>query len=337
MTVKNIKEARKGIGYGLAAGLTWGIDTVLVGVIMAGTPFIDNEQAIALAPFVSTFMHDFFSALWASLYMILKGQFRNVIKSLKTKGGMFIVLGALLGGPVGMTCYLLSVKYIGPAYAASITSIFPGIGALLAFLLLKEKMNGRVWSGIALSIAGVVVMGYVPSQFAAGSNFLLGILFALGTVFAWSLEGVICAFGMKYGEVDPEYAMNIRQATSAIFYSIVIIPFISGYGLVGKALGSNAEVGIFGINAGVLVAITALVGTTSYLQYYKAINMIGAARSTALNITYGVWAIVLQVVFLKAPVSAQLVIGALIVILGSVLVAGNPKELITFSEDEMVA
>lgn len=324
MKVSNVSEAKKGIGYGLMAGATWGIDTVLVGVVMASTPFIDNDQSIALAPFVSTFMHDSFSALWATLYMLLKGQFGNVLKSLKSRSGLFIVLGALLGGPVGMTCYLLSVKYIGPAYTASISSIFPGIGAFLAFIFLKEKMNKRVWSGIVLSITGVLVLGYVPSQFTAGSNFLLGMLFAMGTVFAWAFEGVICAIGMKNGEVNPEHAINIRQATSGIFYAIVIIPFIKGYSLVGSALSSKVAV---------TLVITALVGTASYIQYYKAINTIGAARSTALNITYAVWAIILQLVFLKSPVSIQLILGTIIVLFGTTLVVGKPKELVSFSED----
>ncbi|ASW42436.1 DMT family transporter [Clostridium isatidis] len=326
-------KERIGIANGLVAGITWGIDTVLVGIIMASTPFIDNEQAIFLAPFVSTFMHDFFSALWATIFMIFKGKSGEVIKSLKTRSGRFIVLGALLGGPVGMTCYLLSVKYIGAVYAASITSIFPGVSALLAFIFLKEEMNARIWSGIVLSIAGVITLGYVPAQLTLGSDFLIGILFAFGTVFAWGVEGVICALGMKDGEVDSEYAINIRQATSGLVYAVIIIPFLKGYGLAGKALTSTTAIGSFNINLGVLIAITALVGTLSYMQYYKAINIIGAARSTALNITYSVWAILIQIIFMKSPVSLQLVIGTIIVILGSFLVTGNPKELLGLNEN----
>lgn len=323
MSIKNEREARKGLGYAILAGATWGVDTVLVGVIMAMTPFIDTEKAIILAPFVSTFMHDLFSAIWATLYMIAKGQFKNVLKAAKTKGGFFIMLGALLGGPVGMTCYLLSIKYVGAAYTASITAIFPGVSAVLAYLLLKEKMNARVWFGVILSICGVFILGYSPLQSSEGNHFLLGIVFALGTALAWSLEGIICAFSMKYTEIDPEHAINIRQATSAAFYAMIIIPFIGGYGIASQTLTSKV---------GLIIAVTALVGTASYFNYYKAINIIGAARSTAINITYGVWAIVIGVVFLKTPVSTQLLIGAGIVLIGSVLVSINPKELIDYND-----
>jgi drug/metabolite transporter (DMT)-like permease len=325
MSIKNIKEARIGIGYGLAAGATWGVDTVLVGIFMVMSPFADTQKAILLAPFISTFMHDSFSAIWATIYMIFKGQFKNVIKAVKSKGGLFIILGALVGGPIGMTCYLTSINYVGAAYAASISAIFPAVSAVLAFIFLKEKMNLRVWLGVVLSIVGIIVLGYVPAQLNVSNHFLLGIILALGTAFAWGFEGVICAFGMKYGEVDPEHAINIRQATSGLFYAIVIIPLIGGYGIASQAITSKV---------GLIIAITAIFGTASYIQYYKAISIIGAARSTALNITYGVWAIAIQAVFFKTTVSSQLLIGAIIVIIGSMLVSGNPKELIDFNKDE---
>lgn len=326
MSVKNEREARKGLACAIGAGATWGVDTVLVGMVMAASPFVDTETAIALAPFVSTFMHDTFSAIWATIYMMIKGQFGNVLKAAASKGGLFIIIGALLGGPIGMTCYLLSIKYVGAAYTASITAVFPGISALLAFLILKEKINGRVWFGIFLSVAGVFILGYSPLEGGSGSTFILGIILALGTAFAWALEGIICAFSMKYNEIDSEHAINIRQATSGLFYGIAIIPFIGGFGLVGQTLTSKV---------GLLIAFTALFGTISYFQYYKAISIIGAARSTAINITYGVWAIAIQAIFLKTPISTQLIIGALVVLVGSVLVSGNPKELIDINDGEV--
>ena len=44
---------------GLTAGILWGLDTVILGVALAMTPFVSTEEAIFLAPFVSTFLHDF--------------------------------------------------------------------------------------------------------------------------------------------------------------------------------------------------------------------------------------------------------------------------------------
>ena len=46
--------------YGLLSGILWGLDTVLLGIALTMTPFISTEQAIFLAPLVSTFLHDLF-------------------------------------------------------------------------------------------------------------------------------------------------------------------------------------------------------------------------------------------------------------------------------------
>ena len=58
--------------YGLLSGLLWGLDTVLLGIALAMSQFVSTEQAIFLAPFVSTFLHDTFSSIWMAIYMTIK-------------------------------------------------------------------------------------------------------------------------------------------------------------------------------------------------------------------------------------------------------------------------
>ncbi|MFK2826019.1 DMT family transporter [Bacillus sp. B190/17] len=313
MNVKSIKKARMGIGLGAASAVAWGIDTVIISIIIASTPF---KQAVVLAPIIAAFMHDFFSALWISSLMIVKGEFINVLKLLKTKSGAILVLGAVFGGPLAMTFYFLGIQYAGVTYAASISSIFPGIGAVLAFTFLKEKMNRRTWSGVVLSIIGVIILAYMPSKFSVDSHFYIGILFSLGAAIFWGLEGVIGAWGMKGKEVVPLYAINIRQMTSALCYAILIVPFIHGYPLVFEAASSKVVW---------IIVIAGLLGAANYSLYYMSINLIGAARGQSLNNTYVFWAIVIEILFIGIPVSIQFIIGAIIVLLGSILVSGNLK------------
>ena len=60
------KSAERGANepmlYGIAAGMTWAIETVVLGIALAMSPFCSTEQAVFLAPFVSTFLHDACSA-----------------------------------------------------------------------------------------------------------------------------------------------------------------------------------------------------------------------------------------------------------------------------------
>ena len=112
---------------GLMAGVFWAADTVILGIALTMAPFISTEEAVFLAPFVSTFLHDFCSALWMLLYTGIRKQFQGVRRALKTRSGKFILLGALLGGPVGMSGYVAAIHYMGAGYTSIVSSIFPAV------------------------------------------------------------------------------------------------------------------------------------------------------------------------------------------------------------------
>lgn len=119
---------------GIIAGITWAIETIIIGMALEMTPFVSTEQAVMLAPFVSTFLHDTFSAIWSCIYNGIRGNLPNVIKALRTKSGKFVALAAVIGGPIGMTGYVLSVANMGASIGAVASAIFPAIGAVLAYI-----------------------------------------------------------------------------------------------------------------------------------------------------------------------------------------------------------
>ena len=55
---------------GMIAGMTWALETVVLGIALGMSPFCSTEQAIFLAPFVSTFLHDACSAIWATRWAL---------------------------------------------------------------------------------------------------------------------------------------------------------------------------------------------------------------------------------------------------------------------------
>lgn len=305
----------KGIGItsGVLSGLLWGLDTVLTGVILSKSPFIDTTQAILIAPIIGAFLHDAFSSLWMMLFSILKGEFVKTLKLLKTRSGKFVCIAALFGGPIGMAGYLLAINYIGAGYTASISAIYPAVGAFFAYIFLKDKLSMRGWIGLSLSIIAVIILGYSPSQDVT-NNFIVGFLFAIVCVIGWSLESVICAYGMKDDEVSPTQALQIRQLVSAISYGIIIVPVVGGLGLTKVVISSNITPLIAGI---------ALIGTLSYIFYYTAIDSIGPVKATGLNITYSIWAIVFDVAILGSAVTPRLIFCSILIIIGSVMVSKN--------------
>ena len=310
---------------GLLAGLLWGLDTVILGIALARAPFLSTEQAIFLSPFVSTFIHDFCSSVWMLIFMGMKKEYANVVRALKSKSGKFIVLAALIGGPLGMTGYVLSIKYIGAAYTAIISSMFPAVGALFSFIFLKEKMKLYQLAGLFVSIGGVIALGYTPGG-GDVDNVVLGFFFAFLCVVGWATEAVIIAYGLKDPNISDEQALQIRQLTSSIFYGMIILPILGGWGL---------SIEVFTGNTLFIILLAALFGTASYVFYYKAIYKIGASKAMALNITYCAWAIVFGFFILQETVSVKDIIFAVIIVGGSILAASDIKELISGSRKEL--
>lgn len=314
------------MAYGLLAGFFWGLDTVILGIALVMSPFLSTEQAILLAPFISTFIHDFCSSLWMLGYMGIKKESKKILAALKTRSGKVIVLAALMGGPIGMTGYVLSISYIGAAYTAIISALFPGVGALLSYIFLKEKMKGYQLAGLTVSILGVIALGYSPGG-NESTNILLGFLFALMCVIGWASEAVIIAYGLKTQEISDRLALQIRQLTSAIFYGAIIIPVVGGW---------SFTVSILPTKTAAIILLATLFGTASYLFYYKAINKIGASKAMALNITYSAWSIVFGAVILNEEVSLRSVIYALIIVGGSVTAAANLEEIVKFKKKAVI-
>lgn len=307
---------------GLLSGLFWGLNTVVIGIALSMNSFTSDVGVIALAPLISTFIHDFFSTIWMFIYMAIKKQSEQFLKALQTRSGKFIALAALAGGPIGMTGYVLSIKYLGSGYTAIISSLYPAVGAFLSYLFLKETMRMDQMIGLAISVFGVIALGYSPGV-DQSEQFLMGFIFALMCVFGWASEAVIIAYGLKDQDITDEVALQIRQFTSAAFYGFIILPFFKAW---------KTTLTIFPTLTGGVILVAALFGTTSYLFYYKAINKIGATKAMALNITYSAWSIVFGFLLLGERVTFIEIILGFIIILGSITAAGDIREIIKINK-----
>lgn len=276
---------------GIFAGIAWALETIILGIALGMPSFTATQKAIFLAPFVGTFLHDVFSALFTFAYNAIRGNIKNVFGVLKTPSFKWLILASAIGGPVGMTGYVMAVNCMGPSVGAVASAVYPAIGTVLAYIFLKEKVKWYQWIFLVLTLFGVYGLSYSPNLNVG--NFWLGLLGAFMCAFGWGIEAVILAKCLKDPQIKNEYALAIRQTTSALIYGLIIIPALDGWGV---------TVGIFTGNAGMLlptVAIAALCATVSYLFYYQTIAKVGAAKAMALNITYTAWAIVFTVIILR--------------------------------------
>ncbi|MEF7493557.1 DMT family transporter [Lysinibacillus sphaericus] len=306
------KHYINGLWLGLFGGILWGVDTVLIGIIL-GQPILSTS--LFLAPLVVTFLHDAFSSLWMSIHIILSGKLKLLRDTLRNTTSRFIVLAGIFGGPLGMTGYMMAIYYIGPSYTAIISATYPAIGAILSVFLLKEKLTIKMGIGLSMTIFATMLLGFNSSEPA--NNLIFGFFFAILCAIGWGTESVISAHGMS-DNIVPAIALYLRQTTSAIVFAFIIIPLISGYELVKLIFNHSLVISIF---------LTALAGTISYLFYYTSIHRVGPIRAMGLNISYSAWAILISLC-LGFSVSLREFGLACIIICGSLLTTNRPKEFL---------
>lgn len=312
---------------GIFAGVTWALETVILGFALSLSPFVTGEQAIFLAPFVSTFLHDAASSVIMLIYNGINGNLKNVFSLCKSKDLRWLILASAIGGPVGMTGYVLSVNYMGASIGAIASAVYPAIGSVLAYIFLKEKVKWYQWIFLVITLAGVFGISYSPELDI--SNFWLGLLGAFMCAFGWGIEGVILSKCFKGDSIKSEYALQIRQTVSAVIYGIVILPILRGW---------SFTAGIFAhgnIKSLLFVILAALFATISYLLYYKTIAKLGVAKAMGLNITYTAWAIVFSLLIFRDfslinPITMGC--GALVVVCG-IFSAADFKSFFTTKND----
>lgn len=310
---------KKGLFFGSLVGLAWGLDTVLMGLVGNNTIL----KTAASSTLVSAFLHDGFCFFWLLIVALFRKELLGVFKLLKTKKGKVTCLAALVGAPIGMSGYVMGIKYAAPAYASSLSVIYPGIGAILSYFILKEKLSKRAVIGIFISLLGSAALGYSKVDLNMYPEFYKGMAFTILAVLGWASEGVIIGYAMKkikdeeHIKASPQQFLTIRYLTSFVTYALIIMPLVGGYDTVVK-LTTNKEILFFpGI---------AILGAITYLSWYKAVDYVGASMGTALNSTAAFWAIIFSSLILGTEITPYLAVCGLVIILGVFIFAVDFKE-----------
>lgn len=289
---------------GLLSGLFWGLDTSLLGNYFA----ISTATFIIplLIPVLVTYMHDTVSALCIHIYIAIQGQYHSVINDIKKRQSLYIMMGGLLGGPIGMCSYIASVYYIGPSITAIITSMYPAVGMLFSFLFLKEKR--AVYQIIAL---GIAIILSISMWYTNGDNpiqFGVGLLFSLLCVCAWGSEAVLCSYGMTVGNISNVSAICIRQTLSALIYSAL---FLITFTIMQNSNSIEVK------SQMLYIVVAAMMGTISYYFYYASLSRIGVSKTVALNISYSGFSVLFAYCLFDYTLTIeQIVIGCGIVLSG---------------------
>ncbi len=283
---------KKGVLIGGLSGLLYGVYSAFLTLGMARGIWSDwyGANTAGLSAFViayllsalGTSINDTISGVWSLIQAGLKGKLKDFARTMRTKPGWIMVLAALFGGPIANTAYVIGLQMAG-SLAAPVSALCVAIGAILGRVLYKQKLSLRMICGIALCFVATVMIGGnaladVNPQAALGCA--ISFIAALG----WGIEGCVAGYGTSM--IDFEIGITIRQCTSGIVNTLIVVPmfaiFAGNIGLAPSLLGqawTSAPAMIFFVISGFCAMLT-------YSFWYKGNAMCGAALGMALNGTY---------------------------------------------------
>lgn len=253
----------------------------------------------------------------------------------QVKSARAVLLSGVAGGPIGTACTLLGVSLAGSTYAGCMFALLPGLTAIGGKIFFKEKTGPRVILGIIIGIIGVIIAGLAKPE--GVEHFYLGLFVAFLAPVGFTIEAMISTNGMDVSEPFDVCGLFRMCGGAVIEFAIAVI----GAAMLGHmewitvsyaAIFSSPVTLLFILGTAIFMAI-------QYGGCYAAYNLTGPTRGGALVATTPVWSIPIGIIFSaigmhEYVVTGNGIIGAIVVVIGAILVVAKPSELFNLRNNQ---
>ncbi len=229
-----------------------------------------------------------------------------------------IFLQALIGSVLWRIFFFEGLKRTTAVESGIISSTIPAAIGLISWLFLKERLTRRALAGIALSVAGILVVNVVGSGdgdgAAPGSTRLLGNLLIFGSVLS---DALFTIFGkVAAARVSPLAIATLVNLFGLALFAPLAIAEAGRVDLAAVPLGAWAALVYFG------VALSAVV----FVLWIRGVAVVPASTAGVFTGVLPISTVVLSYLFLREPFAWSHPVGLACVLVGIWLVTGsNPR------------
>jgi drug/metabolite transporter (DMT)-like permease len=200
--------------------------------------------------------------------------------------------GALLGigwggSALGTICFTEAIRIGNPTTAALLQKTQPIFAALLAWLLLGEKLGGRFWICLALALCGAYVVNFGVSAPGAGIEREAALL-AIAAAALWGASTVLGRFALRSLSFFALTALRI----------IVAAPFLI---VLNGAPALAVSVNFRQVLSLVLLALVP--GLLALSIYYRGLAAARASRAAVAELSFAATSTLLNWIFLGTRIS----------------------------------
>jgi len=233
-----------------------------------------------------------------SIYFSRPNRIRPRLRDLWT-----IVYLGFFGVLINQGCFTIGLSFTTSEHSVIVVALGPLLVLLFAWLLKLEKLTGGKAAGMAISIAGIVLLetGHGASLH---SPLLLGDLITLGGITGFA---TYAALGKR---VAAKYDAISMTAFNIVVAAILVSPLT-----VHQALRLDwGKVGWAGWTG--LFYMAALSSTTAYMVFYWILRYMDASRVVVMNYCQPIVVVLLSIPILGEHPTRNFLAGSALVLLG---------------------
>lgn len=286
-----------------------------------------------LFTYVLTLVTLFFCEFCGGILMIIFNTVRGVplaeyLRIWRVRSSRTVLFSAALGGPLATACSIVGISFCGSTYGNCIIGLTPVVTAILGTVFLKEKTGIRVFAGIILTVAGVIIASVAPPE--GVTNFYLGLLITAVAPVGYAVEAIISTHAIDVSDpliVCPLYRMIGGGILELLCAAAVCVAtgHIDWISQIFSLIFSEPVILLF-----LFLAIIFM--TIQYNGIYVAYSYCGATRGSAILFSTPIWSIPIGMVMAKMgiisfSITTMGIIGAFVIVVGIMVVLAKPSEL----------
>lgn len=183
-----------------------------------------------------------------------------------------VALMSLAGAFLAPVMLYQGLRHANAADASLLLTLEMAFTALLAALLLRERLRGRALAGMALLAASALLVGAAGALAprTGETTGLLGVLLVVGATFAWSVDNLASTHLMR--RHDPRGLIALKSLVGGAACGVAFL----------LTLLAEPHPPFTPRNAGEILFI-GLVGVgLSTVVFYRALGLVGAMRTTGV-------------------------------------------------------
>lgn len=225
---------------------------------------------------------------------------------LKTHWKKYVFVGGV-NTAIPFIAYCFAALYIPSGYSAIANSTTPIWGALIAWLWFKEPLGALKWIGIGFAFAGVVVL--VGLQPVAITPMVLLSMFAV--LFAAAMYATASFLIRRYLQDIPGLVGATGMVWGAFLW--LAIPGVIAAPATMPSMHAWWSV----------IALAVLCTAVGYLLFFRLIAKYGPQRASSVAFLFPAFAAFWGWLFLDEAITANMLIGMALVLVGTALVSRN--------------